>query len=116
MKLWQTYDEAIVCLSNSRASCSVGSVTSRCGAAALEVKRDRPGLFNSLNLATLQLGRPAVLEAPEECADFETGEQYLNAWRAWSAAVSERECHPCEFGHHGHVSCPSRAAVSTSTR
>ena len=50
------------------------------------VKKEQPGLFNALNLATLQLGRPAALEAPELCTDFETGEEYLHAWRAWSAA------------------------------
>ena len=34
------------------------------------VRRDSPGLFNALNLATLQLGRPSPLEAPESCSDL----------------------------------------------
>ena len=34
------------------------------------VRRENPGLFNALNLATLQTHRPAPLEAPAECERF----------------------------------------------
>ena len=34
------------------------------GPAVPKVKRETPGLFNALNLASLQLGRPAVLPSP----------------------------------------------------
>ena len=32
------------------------------------VQRDKPELFNAFNLMTLNIGRPAVLEAPAGCA------------------------------------------------
>ena len=48
-----------------------------------EVRRDTPGLFNSLNLATLQLGRPSPLEAPESCGDYRDSLGYIAGWRAW---------------------------------
>merc|ERR1719281_1484315 len=53
------------------------------------VSREKPGLFNALNLATLQTGRPAPLEAPSECAPFQSGEELLNAWLAWYVALDE---------------------------
>merc|ERR1719506_2085670 len=54
-----------------------------------QVSRDKPELFNALNLATLQTGRPAPLEAPAICARFQTGEEWLNAWLAWYASLDE---------------------------
>ena len=48
-----------------------------------EVRRDQPGLFNALNLATLQLGRPAPLEVPESCSDYRDALDYIAGWRAW---------------------------------
>ena len=47
------------------------------------VRRDMPGLFNALNLATLQLGRPAVLEAPELCGEYRDDLDYIAGWHAW---------------------------------
>jgi hypothetical protein len=47
------------------------------------VRRDNPGLFNALNLATLQLGRPSVLEAPESCRAYRDPLDYVAGWRAW---------------------------------
>ena len=47
------------------------------------MKQEKAGLFNALNLATLQIGRPAVLEAPAICSHFQSAEEYLLAWRAW---------------------------------
>ena len=49
------------------------------------MKRDKPGVFNALNLATLQLERPAVLEEPGSCASLTTAEGYFSAWHAWYA-------------------------------
>ena len=54
-------------------------------AICFEVKREKPGLFNALNLATLEHGRPAALEAPAACAHFETGVDYFTGWREWCA-------------------------------
>ena len=48
-----------------------------------QVKQEKAGLFNALNLATLQIGRPAVLESPAICSHFQSAEEYLLAWRAW---------------------------------
>ena len=48
-----------------------------------EVRRDNPGLFNALNLATLQLGRPSPLEAPESCSEYRDTLDYIAGWRAW---------------------------------
>ena len=47
------------------------------------VRRDSPGLFNALNLATLQLGRPSVLEANDLCREFRDVLDYIAAWRSW---------------------------------
>ena len=55
---------------------------------ACEVKREKEGLFNALNLTTLQCGRPAVLEAPDTCAHFQSAEAYLLAWRACPACFA----------------------------
>merc|ERR1719174_2954553 len=46
-------------------------------AAYEQVSREKLGLFNSLNLTTLQTGRPAPLEAPTICAQFKTGAELL---------------------------------------
>ena len=54
-----------------------------------QVSRDKPSLFNALNLATLQTGRPAPLEAPAICARFQTGEEWLTAWLAWYVSLDE---------------------------
>ena len=51
------------------------------------VRRDKPGLFNALNLATLQLGRPAPLEAPESCSDYRDSLDYIAGWRAWYSEI-----------------------------
>ena len=42
-----------------------------------QVRSDKPGLFNALNLATLQLKRPSIIEAPTECAHFPARDGYL---------------------------------------
>jgi hypothetical protein len=47
------------------------------------VRRDSPGLFNALNLATLQLGRPSALEASDVCREFRDVLDYIAAWRSW---------------------------------
>ena len=49
------------------------------------MKREKPGLFNALNLATLQCGRPAALEAPDACADFQSCVDYFHGWLEWCA-------------------------------
>ena len=54
-----------------------------------QVSREKPGLFNALNLATIKTGRPAPLEAPMACARFQTGEELLTAWLAWYRALDE---------------------------
>mgnify|MGYP001378902772 CR=1 FL=1 len=48
-----------------------------------EVRRDNPGLFNALNLATLQLGRPSPLEAPESCSEYRDTLDFIAGWRSW---------------------------------
>ena len=45
-----------------------------------QVTREKPGLFNALNLVTLQTGRPSPLEAPAECSRFRTTDEFLRAW------------------------------------
>ena len=52
-----------------------------------QVRRDMPGLFNALNLATLQLGRPSVLEAPDLCREYCDDLDYIAGWRAWYAEI-----------------------------
>ena len=54
-----------------------------------QVRREKPGLFNSLNLASLKVNRPSPLEAPLECSQFSSGEEYLEAWHAWYAGLDE---------------------------
>ena len=51
------------------------------------VRRDMSGLFNALNLATLQLGRPSALEAPELCRAYRDDLDYIAGWRAWYAEI-----------------------------
>ena len=48
-----------------------------------EARRDKPGLFNALNMATLQLGRPSPLEAPESCSGYRDTQDYIAGWLAW---------------------------------
>ena len=48
-----------------------------------EVRRANSGLFNALNLATLQLGRPSPLEAPESCSEYRDTLDYIAGWRSW---------------------------------
>ena len=48
-----------------------------------KVRSESPGLFNALNLATLQLKRPSIVEAPADCAHFTTRNGYLQAWGDW---------------------------------
>ena len=52
-----------------------------------QVRRENPGLFNALNLATLQLGRPASLEAPESCREYQDTLDYIAGWRAWYTEI-----------------------------
>ena len=47
------------------------------------VRREKPELFNALNLATLQLGRPSPLEAPEACSEYRDALDYISGWGAW---------------------------------
>ena len=47
------------------------------------MRRENPGLFNALNLATLKLGRPSPLEAPEACREYRDIFDYLAGWRSW---------------------------------
>ena len=47
------------------------------------MRREKPGFFNALNLASLKAGRPAVLEAPVECGHFRSGEEYFERWAQW---------------------------------
>jgi hypothetical protein len=54
-----------------------------------QVCREKAGLFNALNLATLQTHRPAPLEAPAECERLRTREDFLQAWSAWYTALDE---------------------------
>ena len=51
-----------------------------------EVRRDSPRMFNALNLATLQLGRPAPLEAPESCSEYRDTLDYIAGWLTWYKA------------------------------
>ena len=54
-----------------------------------QVRREKPGLFNALNLASLKVGRPSPLEAPVECGHLGSGEEYLKAWIAWYNGIDE---------------------------
>ena len=51
----------------------------------LQVRSEKPGLFNALNIATMELGRPSIIEAPTECAHFTSRDGYLQAWGSWCA-------------------------------
>ena len=53
------------------------------------MRREKSGLFNALNLASLKVGRPSLLEAPIECGHFSSGEEYLDAWLAWYKGIDE---------------------------
>ena len=48
-----------------------------------QVQAEKPGLFNALNLTTLQLKRPSIIESPTSCAHFTTRDSYLQAWGDW---------------------------------
>ena len=50
-----------------------------------QVRSEKAGLFNALNLATLQLKRPSIMESPTDCAHFTTRDSYLQAWGDWCA-------------------------------
>ena len=50
------------------------------------MRRESPGLFNALNLATLKLGRPSPLEAPESCKEYRDTLDYVAGWRSWYRA------------------------------
>ena len=54
-----------------------------------QVRREKSGLFNALNLASLKNGRPSPLEAPIECGHLCSGEEYLEAWIAWYEGIDE---------------------------
>ena len=54
------------------------------------VRSDKPGLFNALNLTTLQLKRPSIIEAPTECAHFPARDGYLQAWGAWYKSLDRK--------------------------
>ena len=51
------------------------------------VRRDIPGLFDALNLVTLQLGRPSLLEAPESCSRYRDSLDYIAGWRSWYTEI-----------------------------
>ena len=55
-----------------------------------QVQAEKPGLFNALNLATLQLKRPSVIEAPADCAHFTTRDSYLQAWGDWYKSLDRK--------------------------
>ena len=55
-----------------------------------QVRSDKPGLFNALNLTTLQLKRPSIIEAPTECAHFPARDGYLQAWGAWYKSLDRK--------------------------
>ena len=61
-----------------------------------QVRSDKPGLFNALNLTTLQLTRPSVIETPTDCAHITSREGYLRAWGAW-CALACIVYHSCSF-------------------
>ena len=53
------------------------------------MRHEKSGFFNALNLASLKANRPAPLEAPTECCDFESTEDFLQAWALWYDALDE---------------------------
>ena len=54
-----------------------------------QVRREKSGLFNALNLVSLKVSRPSPLEAPAECGHLRSGEEYLEAWIAWYNGIDE---------------------------
>ena len=44
-----------------------------------------PQIQLRLNLATLKLKRPSIMEAPAECAQFTSRTDYISAWGDWCA-------------------------------
>ena len=54
-----------------------------------QVRYEKSGLFNALNLASLKVGRPSPLEAPIECGHLGSSEEYLEAWIAWYNGIDE---------------------------
>ena len=58
-----------------------------------QVCRKKAGLFNALNLATLQLGRPSLLEAPASCNAYRDSLDYIAGWRSWYTEIDRA----CEF-------------------
>ena len=54
------------------------------------VRSDKPGLFNALNLTTLQLKRPSIIEAPTDCAHFSARDGYLQGWGAWYRSLDRK--------------------------
>ena len=54
-----------------------------------QVRREKWGFFNALNLASLKVGRPSPLEAPIECGHLTSCEDYLEAWLAWYMRIDE---------------------------
>ena len=54
-----------------------------------QVRREKPGLFNALNLVSLKVGRPSPLEAPIECGHLESCEAFLQAWSSWYSGIDE---------------------------
>ena len=54
-----------------------------------QVRHEKSGFFNALNLASLKANRPAPLEAPNACCDFESAEDFLRAWALWYDSLEE---------------------------
>ena len=54
-----------------------------------QVRREKAGLFNALNLASLKVSRPSPLEAPIECGHLSSGEEFFEAWIAWYKGIDE---------------------------
>ena len=54
-----------------------------------QVRREKSGLFNALNLASLKVSRPSPLEAPIECGHLSSGEEFFEAWIAWYKGIDD---------------------------
>ena len=54
-----------------------------------QVRREKSGLFNALNLASLKVSRPSPLEAPIECGHLSSGEEFFEAWIAWYQGIDD---------------------------
>jgi hypothetical protein len=55
-----------------------------------QVRRERHGLFNALNLSTIKMQRPSVMEGPAECAQYPSRDDYLRAWQAWYKQIDRK--------------------------